>query len=357
MPTIRRALISVSDKTGVVSLARELAARGIEIVSTGGTARLLKESGVPVTGVSDVTGFPEILDGRVKTLHPKIHAGLLARQDEEEHRRQLREHGIQPFELVVISLYPFRETAGRPGVSFEEVIENIDIGGPAMIRAAAKNHRHVTVLVDPEDYGVVLSQIRERGSVDDETRLRLAAKAFRHTAAYDALIAQYLSGRAKEAFPEKLTVTFDKVRDLRYGENLHQKAAFYRDPFAGPGRIATAEKLHGKELSYNNIQDAGAAWEAVREFAEPAAVVVKHTNPCGVGLGSSLPEAFRKAHEADPVSIFGGIVALNRPVDRETAEQLKGIFLEIVLAPDFTPEALEVLKQKKNLRLLRMAGE
>ncbi|SFF70101.1 phosphoribosylaminoimidazolecarboxamide formyltransferase / IMP cyclohydrolase [Planifilum fulgidum] len=357
MLTIRRALISVSDKTGVVSLARELAARGIEIVSTGGTARLLKESGVPVTGVSDVTGFPEILDGRVKTLHPKIHAGLLARQDEEEHRRQLREHGIQPFELVVISLYPFRETAGRPGVSFEEVIENIDIGGPAMIRAAAKNHRHVTVLVDPEDYGVVLSQIRERGSVDDETRLRLAAKAFRHTAAYDALIAQYLSGRAKEAFPEKLTVTFDKVRDLRYGENPHQKAAFYRDPFAGPGRIATAEKLHGKELSYNNIQDAGAAWEAVREFAEPAAVVVKHTNPCGVGLGSSLPEAFRKAHEADPVSIFGGIVALNRPVDRETAEQLKGIFLEIVLAPDFTPEALEVLKQKKNLRLLRMAGE
>lgn len=357
MPTIRRALISVSDKTGVVSLARELAGKGIEIVSTGGTARLLKESGVPVTGVSEVTGFPEILDGRVKTLHPKIHAGLLARRDVEEHRHQLREHGIQPFELVVISLYPFRETAGRPGVSFEEVIENIDIGGPAMIRAAAKNHRHVTVLVDPEDYGTVLSQIRERGGVDDATRLRLAAKAFRHTAAYDALIAQYLSDRAGEGFPEKLTVTFDKVQDLRYGENPHQKAAFYREPLAGPGRIAAAEQLHGKELSYNNIQDAGAAWEAVREFAEPAAVAVKHTNPCGVGVGSSLPEAYRKAYEADPVSIFGGIVALNRPVDQETAEQMKSLFLEIVIAPDFTPEALEVLKQKKNLRLLRMAGE
>src|SRR5690606_21293854 len=263
----------------------------------------------------------------------------------------------QPFELVVISLYPFRETVGRPGVSFEEVIENIDIGGPAMIRAAAKNHRHVTVLVDPADYELVLSQVRERGGVDDATRLRLAAKAFRHTAAYDALIAQYLSDRAGEGFPEKLTVTFDKVQDLRYGENPHQKAVFYREPLAGPGRIAAAEKLHGKELSYNNIQDAGAAWEAVREFAEPAVVAVKHTNPCGVGLGSSLPEAYRKAYEADPVSIFGGIVALNRTVDQETAEQMQGIFLEIVIAPDFTPEALEVLKQKKNLRLLRMAGE
>jgi phosphoribosylaminoimidazolecarboxamide formyltransferase / IMP cyclohydrolase len=357
MPTIRRALISVSDKTGIVSLARELADRGIEIVSTGGTARLLKDSGVPVTGVSEVTGFPEILDGRVKTLHPKIHAGLLARQDEEEHRNQLREHGIQPFDLVVISLYPFRETVRGPGVSFEEVIENIDIGGPAMIRAAAKNHRHVTVLVDPEDYGLVLSQIREQGGVDEPTRLRLAAKAFRHTAAYDALIAQYLSERAGEGFPEKLTFTFDKVQDLRYGENPHQEAAFYRDPLAPSGRIATAEKLHGKELSYNNIQDAGAAWGAVQEFAEPAAVAVKHTNPCGVGVGSSLVEAYRKAYESDPVSIFGGIVAVNRPVDRETAEQMKSIFLEIVIAPDFTPEALEVLTQKKNLRLLRMAGE
>lgn len=356
MPDIRRALISVSDKTGIVSLARALADMGIEIVSTGGTARLLKDSGVPVTGVSEVTGFPEILDGRVKTLHPNIHSGLLACLDKEEHRDQLREHGIQPFGLVVISLYPFRETVGRSGVSFEEVIENIDIGGPAMIRAAAKNHRHVTVLVDPEDYDLVLSQIRQHGSVDDATRLRLAAKAFRHTAAYDALIAQYLSGRAGEEYPEKLTITFDKVQELRYGENPHQKAAFYREPLAGPGRIATAEKLHGKELSYNNIQDAAAAWEAVREFEEPAAVVVKHTNPCGVAVGSSLLEAYRKAYEADPVSIFGGIVALNRPVDKETAELLSGIFLEIVIAPEFTPEALEALKQKKNLRLLRMAG-
>ncbi|PTX50632.1 phosphoribosylaminoimidazolecarboxamide formyltransferase/IMP cyclohydrolase [Melghirimyces profundicolus] len=353
MNPIRRALISVSDKNGIVELAQKLSRIGVEIVSTGGTRRVLTEAGLPVIGVSEVTGFPEILDGRVKTLHPRIHAGLLAVRDEEEHIRQLNEHNIPLFDLVVVNLYPFEETVAQPRVTREAAIENIDIGGPSMVRAAAKNHRYVTVVVDPDDYGTVLDQAAQ-GGVRQETRERLAAKAFRHTAAYDALIAQYLTENAGESHPEKWTVTFNKAQDLRYGENPHQPAAFYRDPLPRKGTLAEAEQLHGKALSYNNINDANAALEIVSEFDRPAAVAVKHMNPCGVGVEETAAGAFRKAYESDPVSIFGGIVALNRTVDLETARKMKEIFLEIVLAPDFEEEALAVLKEKKNLRLLRL---
>ncbi|GGE09799.1 bifunctional purine biosynthesis protein PurH [Marinithermofilum abyssi] len=354
MQRIRRALISVSDKTGIAEMARELARREVEIVSTGGTRRVLEEAGVPVTGISDVTGFPEILDGRVKTLHPRVHAGLLAVRDEPSHAEQLEAHDIQPFDLVVVNLYPFEQTVAKPDVSYAEAVENIDIGGPSMVRAAAKNHRYVTVLVDPADYEEVLAQMDESGGVDDALRRRLAAKAFRHTAAYDAAIAGYLTGQSGETFPEKLTVSFDKAQGLRYGENPHQQAAFYRENRPATGTVASAEQLHGKELSYNNIQDANAALEIVAEFSEPAAVAVKHMNPCGVGIGESVSEAYQKAFEADPVSIYGGIIAVNRPVDAKTALKMKEIFLEIILAPDFEPKALEVLKEKKNLRLLRL---
>ncbi|WP_309866054.1 bifunctional phosphoribosylaminoimidazolecarboxamide formyltransferase/IMP cyclohydrolase [Desmospora profundinema] len=350
---IRRALISVSDKTDVVDLARSLSRHGVEIISTGGTKRTLAEAGIPVIGVSEVTGFPEILDGRVKTLHPRIHAGLLAIRDRDEHRRQLEERKIEPIDLVVVNLYPFQQTITKPDVSFEDAIENIDIGGPSMVRAAAKNHRFTTVLVDPADYGGVLEEMG-RGGITSETRKRLAAKAFRHTAAYDALIASYLSAEAGETWPEKWTVTYEKKQDLRYGENPHQPAAFYRQPMAATGNLAHADQLHGKALSYNNINDANAALEIVSEFNGPAAVAVKHMNPCGVGIGETALEAYEKAFEADPVSIFGGIVALNRPVDEATARRMKEIFLEIILAPDFEPAALEVLREKKNLRLLKV---
>lgn len=351
---IRRALISVSDKTGVVELARRLADRGVEIVSTGGTKRALEEAGVPVTGVSDVTGFPEILDGRVKTLHPLIHAGLLAVRDNETHQQQLAENRVTPFDLVVVNLYPFQETISRPSTDFETAVENIDIGGPSMVRAAAKNHRFVTVVVDPADYGDVMDQIEKNGEIDAKTRLRLAAKAFRHTAAYDALIAGYLTERSGDVFPERWTVTFEKAQDLRYGENPHQRAAFYRQPLPSAPGVASAKQLHGKALSYNNIQDAQAAWEIVSEFDQPAAVAVKHTNPSGVGIGTSAAEAFQKAHDADPVSIFGGIIAFNRVVDEATARKLREIFLEIILAPGFEEAALNILREKKNLRLLEM---
>ncbi|WP_054673356.1 bifunctional phosphoribosylaminoimidazolecarboxamide formyltransferase/IMP cyclohydrolase, partial [Calditerricola satsumensis] len=352
---IQRALISVSDKTGLLEFARELAALGVEILSTGGTARFLREAGVPVTPISEVTGFPEILDGRVKTLHPRVHGGILAVRDNETHRRQLAEHGIRPIDLVVVNLYPFRETIARPGVTPEEAIERIDIGGPCLVRAAAKNHAYVTVVTDAADYPLVLEQLKARGEVDLETRRRLAAKAFRHTAAYDAAVARYLTEQAGEVWPETFTLAVEKVQDLRYGENPHQQAAFYRTPDRRPGTLAAAEQLHGKELSYNNLLDADAALAVVQEFAEPAVVVVKHTNPCGVGTGQSLLEAWRRAYEADPVSIFGGIVAANRPIDAETARAMREVFLEIILAPDFAPAALAVLKERKNLRLLRVA--
>lgn len=351
---IKRALISVSDKTGLIPFAQGLAEQDIELISTGGTARALKDAGLTVKEVAEITGFPEILDGRVKTLHPRIHSGILAVRDKKEHQRQLEEHHITPIDLVVVNLYPFAETIARPDVTFEEAIENIDIGGPSMVRAAAKNHAYVTIVVDPVDYEPVLAELKEKGQISSELRRRLAAKAFRHTAGYDALIAQYLSEQAGERFPERLTLTFDKVQTLRYGENPHQEAAFYQEPLARQSGIAQAEQLHGKELSYNNINDADAALQLVREFEEPAVVAIKHTNPCGVGLGSTLAEAFQKAYEADPVSIFGGIIAVNRPVDQAVADRMAELFLEVIIAPDFTPEALDRLTQKKNIRLLKL---
>lgn len=348
----KRALISVSDKSGIVEFAKGLAGQGVEIISTGGTKRTLEEAGVAVTGVSEVTGFPEILDGRVKTLHPNIHSGLLAIRDNEEHMQQLQQHEIQPIDLVVVNLYPFQKTIANPDVTYEEAIENIDIGGPSMLRAAAKNHGDVTVVVDPADYDRVLEDIKTSANVDDVTRRKLAAKVFRHTAAYDAVIAGYLSDQSGEEFPENLTFTYEKKQSLRYGENPHQQAAFYQEPLATGNSIARANQLHGKELSYNNIQDANAALRMINEFSEPAAIAVKHMNPCGIGIGETLADAYNKAYEADPVSIFGGIVAVNREIDHDVALKLKEIFLEIIIAPSFSQEAIDVLTAKKNLRLL-----
>ncbi|PDM39671.1 bifunctional phosphoribosylaminoimidazolecarboxamide formyltransferase/inosine monophosphate cyclohydrolase [Parageobacillus yumthangensis] len=349
---VKRALLSVSNKEGIVSLAKQLVELGVEIISTGGTKKTLEEAGVPVIGISDVTGFPEILDGRVKTLHPMIHGGLLAIRDNERHQSELREHHITPIDLVVVNLYPFQQTIAKSDVTFAEAIENIDIGGPTMLRAAAKNHQYVTVVVDPADYDTVVQELKEHGDVSAETKLKLAAKVFRHTAAYDAMIAEYLTNKTGEEYPESLTITFEKKQALRYGENPHQTAAFYKKPLGASFSIAQAMQLHGKELSYNNINDANAALQIVKEFTEPAAVAVKHMNPCGVGVGATIYEAFTKAYEADPTSIFGGIIALNREVDKETAEKMHEIFLEIVIAPSFSKEAFDILTQKKNIRLL-----
>ncbi|HWO76506.1 MAG TPA: bifunctional phosphoribosylaminoimidazolecarboxamide formyltransferase/IMP cyclohydrolase [Bacillus sp. (in: firmicutes)] len=348
----KRALISVSDKNGVVEFAKGLSELGFEIISTGGTKKALEESGLPIVSVSEVTGFPEILEGRVKTLNPYVHGGLLAKFSDESHQSQLKEHNIQPIHVVCVNLYPFAQTIAKPDVTVEDAIENIDIGGPAMLRASAKNHEYVTVVVDPADYGVVLEELKTAGEVGKETRRRLAAKVFRHTAAYDAMIAEYMTDLAGEEIPEKLTVTYELKQSLRYGENPHQKAAFYRKPLGSAFSVANATQLHGKELSYNNINDADAALQIVKEFKEPAAVAVKHMNPCGVGTGDTVFTAFTKAFEADPVSIFGGIIALNREVDKATAEKLHEIFLEIIMAPSFSEEALEILTGKKNLRLL-----
>ncbi|WP_059047137.1 bifunctional phosphoribosylaminoimidazolecarboxamide formyltransferase/IMP cyclohydrolase [Paenibacillus rubinfantis] len=354
--SMKRALVSVSDKTGIVDFCRELSQLGVEIISTGGTKNLLAKEGVPVIGISDVTGFPEILDGRVKTLHPAVHSGLLAVRDSEEHQAQMKELGLDYIDLVVVNLYPFQETIAKPDVTYEDAIENIDIGGPTMLRSAAKNHAFVSVVVDAADYGTVLDEVRAGGDTTLETRKRLAAKVFRHTAAYDALISDYLSKVTGDPLPERYTVTYEKIQNLRYGENPHQKAAFYRKPLAAADTLTGAEQLHGKELSYNNINDANAALQIVKEFDEPAVVAVKHMNPCGVGVGTSVLEAYQKAYEADPVSIFGGIVAANRIVDADTAMLLKEIFLEIILAPGFTDEALEILTKKKNIRLLKLGG-
>jgi phosphoribosylaminoimidazolecarboxamide formyltransferase/IMP cyclohydrolase len=351
--TKKRALISVSDKTGIVDFAKELVGLGFEIVSTGGTSKALQENGVPVIGISEVTGFPEILEGRVKTLHPMVHGGLLGKQDDAEHLKQMSEHQIQPIHLVCVNLYPFQQTIEKPDVTVADAIENIDIGGPSMLRSSAKNHQYVTVVVDPVDYETVIAEFKANGATTLETRRKLAAKVFRHTAAYDAIIADYMTNLAQEETPEKLTVTYELKQTLRYGENPHQKAAFYRKPLGSKFSIASAEQLHGKELSFNNIKDADAALEMVRDFKEPAAVAVKHMNPCGVGTGNTVFDAFTKAFAADPVSIFGGIVAFNREVDAETATKLHEIFLEIVIAPSFSAEAMEILtNKKKNLRLL-----
>ena len=350
--TKKRALISVSDKTGVIDFAKELVELGFEIVSTGGTSKALQENGVPVIGISEVTGFPEILEGRVKTLHPMVHGGLLGKQDDADHLKQMNEHQIKPIHLVCVNLYPFQQTIEKPNVSVDDAIENIDIGGPSMLRSSAKNHQYVTVVVDPVDYEKVIAEFKENGETTLETRRKLAAKVFRHTAAYDAIIADYMTTLAQEETPEKLTVTYELKQTLRYGENPHQKAAFYRKPLGSKFSIAYAEQLHGKELSYNNINDANAALEMVRDFNEPAAVAVKHMNPCGVGIGSDVFDAFSKAFAADPVSIFGGIIAFNREVDAATATKLHEIFLEIVIAPSYSKEALDILTGKKNIRLL-----
>jgi len=339
----------------LVELGRGLVRHGVELISTGGTHAALKEAGLPVTYVSEVTGFPEILDGRVKTLHPAIHAGILARRDDPHHLAQLASAGLKPIDLVVVSLYPFAATVAKPGVTLEEAIENIDIGGPSLIRAAAKNHSGVVVLVDPAAYPALLEEMEAHGGKVSPAFARArAVEAFAHTAAYDAAIHRYLAGVGGEAFPELLELRFEKVMDLRYGENPHQRAAFYRDPgFRGFG-VSEAEKLQGKELSFNNISDADTAMHLAAEFDLPAVVAVKHANPCGVGTGPDLPTAFRKAYEADPVSIFGGIVAVNRELDGETARALAELFLEIVIAPSFSEEARAVLAAKKNLRLLRL---
>lgn len=355
----RRALLSVSDKTGLVDFARALHAAGVELVSTGGTARALREAGLPVTPVSEVTGFPEILDGRVKTLHPRIHGGILARWDRAADRAAAQAQGIEPIQLVVVNLYPFRETVARPGVGLDEAVEQIDIGGPAMVRAAAKNHANVAVVVDPADYEAVAAAIAA-GGVDLERRRALAAKAFRHTAAYDVAIAAYLAGQveAGEPLPETLLVEGRRVRTLRYGENPHQPAAFYavETPSDQPS-LARAEKLQGKELSYNNLLDLDAALAVCLDLAAPGAVVIKHTNPCGAAEGDGdepLAAVYRRARATDPTSAFGGIVALNREVDAETAAALAETFLEAVVAPGFAPAAREILARKKNLRLLAL---
>jgi phosphoribosylaminoimidazolecarboxamide formyltransferase/IMP cyclohydrolase len=351
---LKRAVISVSDKTGITGFAAGLVLLGWQIVSTGGTFKALQEAGLPVTYVTDITGFPEILDGRVKTLHPKVHGGILACRT-PEHLLQLKENGIQPVDLVVVNLYPFQATIAKPGVTLEEAIENIDIGGPAMVRAAAKNYRWVGVVVNPDRYGQVLEELAANETLSTELRFNLAMEAFAHTAAYDSAISGYLhavSSRPGDLFPGTFNLTGVKVQDLRYGENPHQRAAFYREEQAGPGTLAMAEKLQGKELSFNNIVDLEAAWSLVREFTRPAAAIIKHTNPCGTALAASLQAAYRKAYQADPISAFGGIVGLNRPVDAPCAEELTKIFLEAVIAPSFEPEALEILRHKENLRLL-----
>lgn len=389
---IKTALISVSDKRGVVEFARALHEAGVRILSTGGTAQHLIDAGIPVVPVQDVTGFPEILGGRVKSLHPKIHGGILARRDLNSDMAELEAHGIDTIDLVAVNLYPFRETIAKSGVTVADAMENTDIGGPAMVRAAAKNHAHVTVVVNPDRYEQIAAIVARGDEVPAELRRRLAAEAFGHTAVYDAAIAAYLrdqlvasrggetvaaegeaaevgvggasadagvgveSEAAEEAspFPQELSLPFEKIQDLRYGENPHQKAAFYRDAVSSGGAsIPGALLLHGKPLSFNNVNDAAAALDIAREFSDsPVAVAVKHTNPCGVGTGGSLFEAYQRAYEADPISIFGGIVALNREVDAETAQEMSKTFLEVIIAPSFSDEALAILQQKPSLRLL-----
>lgn len=350
-----RALISVSDKTGIVDFAKELTNLGVEIISTGGTYNTLKNEGINVIGISEVTGFPECLDGRVKTLHPAIHAGILNIRENEEHQKQMKQLGLGNIDLVIVNLYPFKETILKEGVTLEEAIENIDIGGPTMLRSAAKNNQDVAVIVDPTDYEVVLAELKSHQEITRGTKFYLATKVFEHTANYDTMIVNYLRlQRGDDTLPEKLTLTFEKVQDMRYGENPHQKAAFYKEVAKTKGSLAEAKQLNGKELSYNNINDANGALELLKEFKAPTVVAVKHANPCGVGTANTVFEAYQKAYHADPVSIFGGIVVANRPIDLKTAEEMTKIFLEIIIAPAYDEEALEVLKTKKNLRVLQL---
>lgn len=351
---IKRALISVSDKTGIVKFAQKLHAAGVNIISTGGTMKTLQKAGIPVTYVSDVTGFPEIMDGRVKTLNPYIHGGILAVRDNEEHKKAMQEHHITGIDLVVVNLYPFRQTIANPDVTQADAIENIDIGGPAMIRAAAKNFHDVAVVVNPSRYDEVVAQLEQEEGICNALRMSLAKEAFGHTAQYDACINQYLAKQMGEGeFPHTAHIVLEKVQDLRYGENPHQNAAFYREINTHSG-IANAQQLHGKELSFNNIVDVEAAYNIVAEFTDPAVAIIKHTNPCGTGIGATIAEAYAKAYAADPMSAFGGIVALNRMVDEKTATQIGKIFMEAVIAPAFDEAALRVLTAKKNIRLLTM---
>ena len=349
----KRALVSVSDKTGVVDFCKRLSACGYEIVSTGGTAKALTDAGLPVVGISDVTGFPECLDGRVKTLHPAVHAGLLAMRSNPEHMSQLEKLGINTIDIVVVNLYPFKATISKPGVTFADAVENIDIGGPTMIRAAAKNYQDVAVVVDPRDYERVLSEL-EAGGITLETKKYLQYKVFAHTAVSDSLISNYLAQQLGIRFPESVTFAYEKAQDMRYGENPHQGASYYNEEFIRVGSLSKAKQLWGKELSYNNINDANGALELVKEFDEPCVVASKHANPCGVGVGENIYEAYIKAYESDPVSVFGGILAINGIVDERTAAEINKIFIEIVIAEGYTPEALAVLKTKKNIRILEL---
>ncbi|HKW98684.1 MAG TPA: bifunctional phosphoribosylaminoimidazolecarboxamide formyltransferase/IMP cyclohydrolase [Bryobacteraceae bacterium] len=354
MAKIQRALLSVTDKTGIVDFARRLSEFGVELISTGGTAKLLRESDIPVRDVSEVTGFPEMLDGRVKTMHPRITGGILAIRSKAEHAQALAEHGIAPIDMVVVNLYQFEKTAAKAGVTLDEMIENIDIGGPTMIRSAAKNFHDVAVVVSPEDYPAIAEEMREHaGSLTRETQWQLAQKAFRTTAAYDSAITLRLAQvNGAGPLPPTLNVHAKKIMDLRYGENPHQAAALYGARLAG---IAGAEQLHGKELSYNNLVDLDAAWQLVNEFTAPAAAIIKHTNPAGCAEQGTLAEAYRKALECDPVSAFGGVIGLNRQVDEETARELAKLFVEAIAAPGYSASALEILKAKKNLRLMKVA--
>ena len=352
------ALISVSDKTGIVSLAQGLHALGIKLLSTGGTAKLLAEQGLPVTEVADMTGFPEMLDGRVKTLHPKVHGGLLARRDFPEHMAAIKAHGIDTIDLLVVNLYPFEDTVAKPGCTLEDAIENIDIGGPAMVRSAAKNWKDVAVLTDATQYATVLDELKVHGSVSQKTKFALSVAAFNRISQYDGAISDYLSRIQEDGshalFPGQANGRFVKLQDLRYGENPHQQAAFYRDLYPAPGSLVTAVQLQGKELSYNNIADADAAWECVKSFDESACVIVKHANPCGVAVGVNPLEAYSKAFQTDPTSAFGGIIAVNRPLDGAAALQISKQFVEVLMAPGYTPEALAVFKSKVNVRVLQI---
>jgi len=365
-PKIHRAILSVTDKTGLVEFARKLSALGIDLISTGGTAKLLRDSGIAVKDISDLTGFPEMLDGRVKTLHPKVHGGILHRREDPKHVAAVKEHGIQPIDMVVVNLYAFEKTAAKPGVAFEELIENIDIGGPSMIRSAAKNFHDVAIVTSPSDYGAIAAELeRDGGWLSRETKWRLAQKAFATTAAYDSAIASTLERispdkvdlQSESGFPGTLRFSFYKALDLRYGENPHQKAAMYSDG-SGQG-VANARQLQGKELSYNNIVDLQAAWDLAQEFTgkdfdEPAVAIIKHTNPCGTATGKTLAEAYRRALECDPVSAFGGVIGVNRPVDLEAAEEMHKLFLEVIAAPSFDEAAKAKFASKKNLRLVEV---
>ncbi|GLS15469.1 bifunctional phosphoribosylaminoimidazolecarboxamide formyltransferase/IMP cyclohydrolase [Hydrogenophaga electricum] len=363
-----RALLSVSDKTGIVEFAQALHGLGVTLLSTGGTAKLLADKGLPVTEVAEVTNFPEMLDGRVKTLHPKVHGGLLARRELPEHMAALKEHGIETIDLLVVNLYPFEATVAKAGCTLADAIENIDIGGPAMVRSAAKNWKDVGVVTDAGQYEAVIAELKAAGKLSDKLRFALSVAAFNRIAQYDGAISDYLSSvafeeeklaesyvPARNLFPGQSNGQFIKVQDLRYGENSHQQAALYRDLYPAPGSLVTGVQLQGKELSYNNIADADAAWECVKSFDAPACVIVKHANPCGVAVGKDAHEAYAKAFQTDPTSAFGGIIAFNRTVDKAAAEAVVKQFVEVLMAPDFTPEALEIFKPKVNVRLMKIA--